>query len=129
MPNLRYYNEDEFYFNTQSLVVSPDAPFDWKLLLIGIVSAKGIWKKVPILQVGGPAPARPTLPVIRVVLLHTEAMDKDLCPHTVNLTFNGAVVVSIVVTNRAFKYACVLIIKNQRLKAVQDKIPMIHNNV
>ena len=45
---------------------------------------RGFEKKVPILQVGGPAPARPTLPVIRVVLLHTEAMDKDLCPHTVH---------------------------------------------
>ena len=40
-------------------------------------------KKVPILQVGGPAPAPPTLPVIRVVLLHTEAAVQDLCPGTV----------------------------------------------
>ena len=53
----------------------------------------------------------------------------NLQNYDINFTFNGAVVVSIVVTNRAFKYACVLIIKNQRLKAVQDKIPMIHNNV
>ena len=37
-------------------------------------------KKVPILQVH----ARPTPPVIRVVLLHTEAVDKDLCPDTVS---------------------------------------------
>ena len=79
LPNFRYYNEDEFYCNTQRLAVSPDAPFDCKLLLIGIVSAKGIFKKVPILQVGGP----PTPPVIRVVLLHTKAVDKDLCPDTV----------------------------------------------
>ena len=62
---------------SQNLSASPEAPFNWKLLLIGIVSAKGIWKKVPILQVGGPAHARPTPPVIRVVLLHTEAVDKD----------------------------------------------------
>ena len=89
LSNFRYYNEDEFYCNTQSLAVSPDAPFDWKLLLIGIVSAKGIWKKVPILQVGGPAPARTTPPVMRVVLLLTEAVDKDLCPDTVD-TFHSA---------------------------------------
>ena len=47
-------------------------------MLIGIISAKGI------LQVGGPAPAPPTpLPVIRVVLLHTEPAVLDLCPGTV----------------------------------------------
>ena len=40
LSNFRYYNEDEFYCNTQSLAVSPDAPFNWKLLQIGIVSAK-----------------------------------------------------------------------------------------
>ena len=83
LPNFRYYNEDEFYCNTQSLAVSPDAPFDWKLLLIGIVSAKGIWKKASILQVGGSAPVRPTTPVIRVVLLQSETEVKDLCPDTV----------------------------------------------
>ena len=37
---------------------------------------------MPALQ-GGPAPACPIPPVIRVVLLHTEAVDKDLCPETV----------------------------------------------
>ena len=31
-----------FYFNTQGLVVFPKAPFNWKLLPIGIVSVKGI---------------------------------------------------------------------------------------
>ena len=31
------------------------------------------FEKVPLLQVGGSAPAFPTPPVIRVVLLHTEA--------------------------------------------------------
>ena len=56
--------------------VSTAATFTWKLLLIGIVSAKGIWKKFPNLQVGGPAPAPPTLSVIRVVLPHTEACDR-----------------------------------------------------
>ena len=55
------------------------------MLPIGIVSAKGIWKKFPILQVGGPSPAPPTPPVIGIVLLHTEAADKDLCPDTVLL--------------------------------------------
>ena len=40
-------------------------------------------KKVPILQDLHPAPAPPTPPVIKVVLLHTEAADQDLCPGTV----------------------------------------------
>ena len=44
---------------------------------------RGFGKKVPILQVGWPASAPPTTPVIRVVLLHTEAVDYDLCPDTV----------------------------------------------
>ena len=44
--------------NTLSLVVSPEAPFNWKLLLIGIGSVKGIIKKSPILQEGE---ARPCL--------------------------------------------------------------------
>ena len=35
-------------------------------------------KKEPILQVGGPTPAPPTLPVIWVVLPHTEACDDSL---------------------------------------------------
>ena len=39
-------------------------------------------KKRPILQVGGPAPAPPTPPVIRVVFLHTEPAVQDLCPDT-----------------------------------------------
>ena len=39
-----------FIVNTQSLEVSPEAPFNSELLLIGIVSAKGIWKNVIILQ-------------------------------------------------------------------------------
>ena len=52
------------------------------MLPIGIVSAKGIWKKVPILQVGGPASTSPITLVIRVFLLHTEVADKDLSPGT-----------------------------------------------
>ena len=72
---------NDFYCNTQSLGVSPEALFNWKLLLIGIVSAKGIWKHVPILQVGGPAPAPHTLHIIRVLLPHTEAYDPTLLQH------------------------------------------------
>ena len=46
-------------------------------------------KKRPILQVGGPAPAPPTLPVIRVVLPHTEACDPTLLqPHCMYVTFS-----------------------------------------
>ena len=45
--------------------------------------ARGFEKNVPILQVGGPAPAPPTSPVIRV-LLHTEPAVQDLCPVTVH---------------------------------------------
>ena len=52
--------------------VSPKAPFNWKLLLIGIFSVKGIIKNVPILKVSGSAPAPLTTPVIMVVLFHTE---------------------------------------------------------
>ena len=50
------YMKMTFIVNTQSLEVSPEAPFNWKLLLTGIVSSKGIWKNVPILQVGWPTP-------------------------------------------------------------------------
>ena len=41
------------------------------------------FEKVPNLQVGGPTPAPPTPPVIRVVLLHTEPAVQELCPDTV----------------------------------------------
>ena len=47
---------------------------------------RGFEKKVPILQEGGPAPSPPTPPIIRVVLLHTEAAVLDLCPDTVHIT-------------------------------------------
>ena len=73
-----------FNVNTQSLKISPEAPFNWKLLKFGIVSAKGIRKYLPVLQVGGSAPAPPTPPVFRVVLLHTEAAIQDFCPDTVS---------------------------------------------
>ena len=42
LSNFGYYFENDFYCNSQSFRVSPEAPFNWKLLLIGIVSAKGI---------------------------------------------------------------------------------------
>ena len=48
--------------------VSPEAPFIWKLLYIGILRAKGLDKNVPNLEVGGAAPIPPTPPVIWVVL-------------------------------------------------------------
>ena len=41
-------------------------------------------KYVPILQVGGSTPASTTHTVIRVVLLHSEAADEDLCLNAVN---------------------------------------------
>ena len=44
-------------------------------------------KNAPILQVDGPAPDPPTLPVIRVVLPHTEACD----PNTFATTCAGPV--------------------------------------
>ena len=53
--NIGYFIKNDFYCNSQSFRDCPEAPFNWKLLLIGIVSAKGIWKKVSNLQVGGAA--------------------------------------------------------------------------
>ena len=82
-----YYNENDFYCNSQSFRVCPEVPFNWNLLLIGILSAKGIWKNVPILQVGGHALAPPTWPVLRVVLLQSEGPRKDLWNPTV-YTYN-----------------------------------------
>ena len=54
------------------------ASFDWKCLKIGSVSVKDLIKNVPILQVGLLAPVPLTLPVIKVVLLHTEASAERL---------------------------------------------------
>ena len=46
-----------------------------------IVMPRG-YENVPILQIGGSAPAPPTLPVSMVILLHTEALDPPLLqPH------------------------------------------------
>ena len=73
LPNFGYYNENKFYCSTQSLVASPEAPFDWKLLPIGIVRVKGILKNFPKLQVVGPSPIQFIPTVIRIVLLQTEA--------------------------------------------------------
>ena len=52
-------------------------PFDWKCLQIGTLRAKDIRKNVFILQKGGSTHFPHTQPVIRVVLLLTEAMRKD----------------------------------------------------
>ena len=58
--------------------VPPESPFYWKLLKIGIRSAKNIRENDLIFQVLGFIPAPPTLPVLRVVLLHTEASGERL---------------------------------------------------
>ena len=79
LSNFGYYIENDFHCNSQSLKVSPEAPFNWKLLIFGIVSAKRIRKILPVLQVCGSTPAPPTPPVFRVVLLHTEGAGKDTC--------------------------------------------------
>ena len=39
---------------------------------------------VPVLKVGWPAFVLPAPPVIRVVLLHIEVVDKNLCPDTLH---------------------------------------------
>ena len=84
LPDFGYYNKTHRHCNTLSLAAFPDTPFDLKLLLIGIVSwCQGYLKKVPILKIGEPAPSRPTPPVTRVILLQSEAVEKDLCPGTV----------------------------------------------
>ena len=64
LSNFVYYIENDFYCNSQSFSVCPEAPFNLNLLLIGILSAKGIWKNVPILQVGGSSPAALTLLIL-----------------------------------------------------------------
>ena len=86
LSNFGYYIENDFHCYSQSLKVSPEAPFYWKLLIIGKVSAKGIRKNVPGLQVGGHTPAPPTPPAFRAVLLHTEGqgVGKYTCPGSVN---------------------------------------------
>ena len=54
--------QNVFLSNTQSLRVFLDAPFYWKLLIIGIVNAQGIRKNVLVLQVSWITPAPPTIP-------------------------------------------------------------------
>ena len=56
-----------------SLALHMLAPFYWKLLKIGIRSAKDHGNYTPIFQIHGSAPVLLTPPVFYVVLLHTEA--------------------------------------------------------
>ena len=83
LSNFGYYIENDLHCYIQSLKVSPETPFYWKLLIIGIVSAKRIRKILPVLQVGGHAPVPPTPQVFRVIFLHTEGTGKDNCPDCV----------------------------------------------
>ena len=64
-----------FLINYPKFLILSRSSIDWKLLLICIVNANEIRKKVPILQVGVSSPATPIPPVIRVVLLHSEEAD------------------------------------------------------
>ena len=52
LSNFDYNNKSYFQCNTQSLKVSPEVPFNCKLLIFGIVSAKGIGKNFPVLHRG-----------------------------------------------------------------------------
>ena len=78
LSNFEYNNASHFQCITQSLKVSPEASFNWKLLIFRIASTKGIRKNLPVLQVGGSTSAPPTPPVFRVVLLHIEGTGKDI---------------------------------------------------
>ena len=72
---------DSFYYNKSGnfcLRVCQEALFDCKFLKIVSVSVKDLIKNVPILQAGWPAPVPPTLPVIMVVLLQSEARAERL---------------------------------------------------
>ena len=60
------------------LRVCHEALFDWKFFKIGSISVKDLRKNVPILQAGWPALDPPKLPVLRVVLLQSEAFAKRL---------------------------------------------------
>ena len=55
----------------------PEAQFYWKVLKLGIRSAKSI-KKCPYFSNQRVHPCRTTLTVFRIVLLHTEASGKRL---------------------------------------------------
>ena len=66
---------NDFICNSQkSLRESPEAPFNWELLLIDIMNAMGVSKKNSILSITYFTPALPKPPVIREVLLHTEVV-------------------------------------------------------
>ena len=52
--------------------------FDWNFFKIGSVGVKDLTKNVPVFQAGWPALDPPSLPVVRVVLLFTEAFAKRL---------------------------------------------------
>ena len=80
--NFGYYIENDFHCN-HVMEFFPKLHFIGNWLIIGIVSAKGLRKNVLVLQVGGHAPAPPTPPVFRVVLLHTEGTGKKTCPDSV----------------------------------------------
>ena len=73
--NFGYNIENDFHCNDQ-------------MLIIGIVSAKGIRKNVPVLQVGRHALAPPTPPVFRVVLFHRKGAGKNTCPDCVTAVQN-----------------------------------------
>ena len=91
LSNFGYYNKNDFHCSTQSLVVSPKAPFNWKLLPIGIVSVEGIWKNVPNLQVVGSCPVPPMPPVIRIVLLQYRGNGLRLLQlHCINRFYENA---------------------------------------
>ena len=58
--------------------VCHEALFDWKFFKSGSVRVRDLIKNVPILQAGWPALDPLTLPVLRVVLLQSEAFAKRL---------------------------------------------------
>ena len=68
LSNFGHYMKFDFHCNSQSLNVFPEAPFKWK--------------NVPDLQVGGPATAPLTIPLFRVVLLHTDTEGSLFFPVT-----------------------------------------------
>ena len=78
-----------FYYNKSGNFcwrVPPEAPFYRKLLKIGIRSAKDI-KICPHFSSLRVCPALPTPPVLRLVLLHTEASGKRLFRRRICLPF------------------------------------------
>ena len=49
--NFGYFIKNDFYCDNQSFRDCSEAPFKWKLLLIGTISAKGIWKYCQFIDV------------------------------------------------------------------------------